>query len=235
MFLTNWAYWPAPTIILEFSFWLTFVCPAAHCIYKDLWLQQSLSTCLSERDVGKLGVVVHAFNPSNREAEAGRPLNSRPAWSTEWVPGQPGLYRETLSWKRGRGEICGHRKESAASGIFPSLLSSTPDSHVLSTWTILCTDQYLRRWNLLLTWVLTGSTSIICGRSGFQLKLDSKALCKTCCLRASFMFPAPWPAKFRWFGSDCEQEDSSIKLDNWPLLCQVLKGGSPRQESIRNC
>jgi hypothetical protein len=26
-------------------------------------------------------------------------LSSRPAWSTEWVPGQPGLYRETLSRK----------------------------------------------------------------------------------------------------------------------------------------
>jgi hypothetical protein len=48
------------------------------------------------------GVVVHAFNPSTREAEAeaGRFLSSRPAWSTKWVPGQPGLYRETLS----RGE-----------------------------------------------------------------------------------------------------------------------------------
>jgi hypothetical protein len=34
-----------------------------------------------------------------REAEAGRFLSSRPAWSTEWVPGQPGLLRETLSWK----------------------------------------------------------------------------------------------------------------------------------------
>jgi hypothetical protein len=44
-------------------------------------------------------VVVHAFNPSTREAEAGGFLSSRPAWSTEWVPGQPGLYRETLSRK----------------------------------------------------------------------------------------------------------------------------------------
>jgi hypothetical protein len=26
-------------------------------------------------------------------------LSSRPAWSTKWVPGQPELYRETLSWK----------------------------------------------------------------------------------------------------------------------------------------
>jgi hypothetical protein len=24
----------------------------------------------------------------------------RPAWSTEWVPGQPELHRETLSWKK---------------------------------------------------------------------------------------------------------------------------------------
>jgi hypothetical protein len=30
-----------------------------------------------------LGVVVHAFNPSTREAEAGGFLSSRPAWSTK--------------------------------------------------------------------------------------------------------------------------------------------------------
>jgi hypothetical protein len=29
------------------------------------------------------GVVVHAFNPSTREAEAGGSLSLRPAWSTE--------------------------------------------------------------------------------------------------------------------------------------------------------
>jgi hypothetical protein len=45
------------------------------------------------------GVVLHAFIPSTWEAEAGRFLSSRPAWSTEQVPGQPGLYRETLSAK----------------------------------------------------------------------------------------------------------------------------------------
>jgi hypothetical protein len=44
-------------------------------------------------------VVVYAFNPSTWEAEAGGFLSSRPAWSTEWVPGQPGLHRETLSRK----------------------------------------------------------------------------------------------------------------------------------------
>jgi hypothetical protein len=44
--------------------------------------------------------VAHTFNPSTREAEAGGFLSSRTAWSTEWVPGQPGLHTETLSWKK---------------------------------------------------------------------------------------------------------------------------------------
>ena len=44
-------------------------------------------------------VVAHTFNPSTWEAEAGRFLSSRPASPTEWVPGQPGLHRETLSQK----------------------------------------------------------------------------------------------------------------------------------------
>jgi cysteinyl-tRNA synthetase len=45
-------------------------------------------------------VVAHAFNPSTWEVEAGRFLSSRPAWSTKWVSGQPGLHRETLSEKK---------------------------------------------------------------------------------------------------------------------------------------
>jgi hypothetical protein len=44
-------------------------------------------------------MVVHAFNPSTWEAEAGGFLSLRPAWYTERVPGQPLLYRETLSQK----------------------------------------------------------------------------------------------------------------------------------------
>lgn len=44
-------------------------------------------------------VVVHIFNPSTwgAEAEAGGSPSSRPAWPIEWIPGQPGLYREKLS------------------------------------------------------------------------------------------------------------------------------------------
>jgi hypothetical protein len=40
-----------------------------------------------------------AFNPSTQEVEAGGSLRSRPASSTNQVPGQPGLHGETLSQK----------------------------------------------------------------------------------------------------------------------------------------
>ena len=46
------------------------------------------------------GLLAHTFNPSTWEAEAGGFPSSKPAWSTEWVPGQPGLHRETLSRKK---------------------------------------------------------------------------------------------------------------------------------------
>jgi hypothetical protein len=44
------------------------------------------------------GVVAHT--KTSTQEEAGGFLRLRPAWSTKWVPGQPGLYRETLSWKK---------------------------------------------------------------------------------------------------------------------------------------
>ena len=44
--------------------------------------------------------MVHAFNPSIWEAETDGFLSSRQAWSTELVPGQPRLHRETLSQKQ---------------------------------------------------------------------------------------------------------------------------------------
>jgi hypothetical protein len=51
------------------------------------------------KNIYSWAVVAPTFNPSTGEAEEGRFLSSRPAWSAEWVPGQPGLYRETLSQK----------------------------------------------------------------------------------------------------------------------------------------
>jgi hypothetical protein len=65
-------------------------------VKKNLWNSRQIRNNLCRP------VVAHAFNPSTweAEAEAGRFLSSRPAWSTKWVPGQPGLHRETLSWKQ---------------------------------------------------------------------------------------------------------------------------------------
>jgi hypothetical protein len=66
---------------------------------------QLLILCLSlycvptRKGENSRAVVAHAFNPSTQEAGAGGFLSSRPAWSTKWGPGQPGLHRETLSQK----------------------------------------------------------------------------------------------------------------------------------------
>jgi hypothetical protein len=62
-------------------------------------------------------VVAQAFNPSTWEAEANGFLSSRPAWSAEWVPGQPGLYRESLSQKTKK------KKKRRSRFFFPSALA----------------------------------------------------------------------------------------------------------------
>jgi hypothetical protein len=51
-----------------------------------------------EDGIGWKGDNIWNVNKENNswEAEAGRFLSSRPAWSTEWVPGQLELHRETL-------------------------------------------------------------------------------------------------------------------------------------------
>ena len=54
----------------------------------------------NKKDTFSQVVVAHAFNPSTWVAEEGGFLSSRPAWSTEWVPGQPVLHRETLSQEK---------------------------------------------------------------------------------------------------------------------------------------
>jgi hypothetical protein len=51
--------------------------------------------CAFQIRKSKPGVLVHSFNPSTMEAEAGGSLNLRPFWSTQGVPGQPGTHRKT--------------------------------------------------------------------------------------------------------------------------------------------
>jgi hypothetical protein len=70
-------------------------------LYSTLYkVQHRCRMLIKQEPCFQPGVVAHTFNPSTREAEAGGFLSSRPAWSIEGVPGQPGLYRETLSGKK---------------------------------------------------------------------------------------------------------------------------------------
>ena len=57
---------------------------------------------IMKKEVWEPGVVAHDSNPSSWEAEAGKFLSLRPGWSTKWVPGQPELYRKTLSQKKNK-------------------------------------------------------------------------------------------------------------------------------------
>jgi hypothetical protein len=82
---------------------------------------------------GLVGVVAHAFNPSTREAEAGGFLSSRPAWSTEWVPGQPGLHRETLSRKNKTKQNKTKHKTKQKKEVSPKF-SAAANALLVSTW-----------------------------------------------------------------------------------------------------
>jgi hypothetical protein len=65
-------------------------------------------------------VLVHPFNPSAQEAEADGSLSLSLAWSTEQVPLQSGLHRET--GKRGKGYLrpCGTHLPSVYSLFSPA-------------------------------------------------------------------------------------------------------------------
>ena len=45
-------------------------------------------------------MAAHTFNSNTLEAKKGESPSLRPALSTKWVQGQPGIHRETLSWKQ---------------------------------------------------------------------------------------------------------------------------------------
>ena len=75
--------------------------------------------------------MVHASNPSIWEAEADRSLSSKPTQSTEQVPGQPRLRRESLIRKRKkekeRKRLCtDHRGLLTSVGLDESVENELP-------------------------------------------------------------------------------------------------------------
>ena len=88
------AFWSCLSLLYLLSDPSTFPLLHLHVFFLSLSRKKS-----QIKNSNQMGMVVHTFNPSTWEAEAGWFLSSRPACSTKWVPGQPGLYRETLSQK----------------------------------------------------------------------------------------------------------------------------------------
>jgi hypothetical protein len=70
------------------------------------------------------------FNPNTQKAETDRSLSSRPTWSTEWVPGQPGLHREIPSQEKRKPGVVVHAfnpsTREAEAGRFLSSVWSQP-------------------------------------------------------------------------------------------------------------
>jgi hypothetical protein len=113
----DWGHSSSVAILCKGQMCLSTSCPLASSTaasrVTSLWPSGSHPQKLSS----KPGVVAHAFNPSIQEAEAGGFLSSRPAWSTKWVPGQSGLYRETLSRKRRK-----KKKKLSSEKFFPAMI-----------------------------------------------------------------------------------------------------------------
>lgn len=76
------------------------------------------------------------INPNNwePEAEADRSLNSRLHWSTERIPGSPGLHRETLSQRRQGGKVLTTSALIQLSALFFKSYHVMAASEVCSHW-----------------------------------------------------------------------------------------------------
>jgi hypothetical protein len=90
----------------------------------------------------------HAFNLSTREAEAGGFLSSRPAWSTKWAPGQPGLHRETLSQKS-KTKKQTKRTNKSISKKYRDTVAASP---WYPGWHMMTMDQETWNWSSCFRW-----------------------------------------------------------------------------------
>ena len=80
-------------------------------------------------------LVVHAFNNSTWEAKAARFVSSKPAWSTQWAPGQPGLHREACLGKR---NLSRKKKKLSNEHPFPTSEFSRPFKNLFYYYLCVC-------------------------------------------------------------------------------------------------
>lgn len=69
-------------------------------------------------------VVAHSFNPRPWEAERVPTLNSRPVRYTEGIPGQPGIYRETMFRKQQQQHNNSQQGDSTDKSVYHASLTT---------------------------------------------------------------------------------------------------------------
>ena len=84
---------PNPNLGAIGSWWLDGCCGRGSHFSLGVWPLVGSSFSSKWTHMGP-AVATHTLNPSTRVTEAGRFLSSRSGWSTEQVPGQPGLHRK---------------------------------------------------------------------------------------------------------------------------------------------
>jgi hypothetical protein len=110
-----------------------------HCLLREICFHPELRHYTTSCIYIKTTVFLWFFVCTpNRELSGGFPtrffqfLSSRPAWSTEWIPGQPVLYTETLSWKSQKTKPTKTNKQNPAL-VTGLLLGWRDDSAIKST------------------------------------------------------------------------------------------------------
>ena len=79
-------------------------------------------------------LVAHAFNNSTWKAEAARFVSSKPAWTSQWAPGQPGLHREAYLGKRNLSQ----KKKVSNEHPFPTSEFSRPFKNLFYYYLCVC-------------------------------------------------------------------------------------------------
>jgi hypothetical protein len=125
------------------------------------------------------GVVALTINPSTRKVEASRFLSSRPAWSTKWVPGQPGYTEKPCLEKQ-------NKQTKKKNSNFKFSLFKRP-SHCFNRPAVQDGDKHGKKWIIwdglpTLFWLAvkwaSWSEAMLCGIPWWWIKYLIKFQCQ---------------------------------------------------------